>query len=237
MSFVRCGGLLAALGFLTFVPLSQAGDWKPEPGYKSLFNHKDLSGWRYYKETDLSGKTATADKRFTVEDGAIVANLGGGIKDLFTVEEFPKNFNLKMEFRAGLKADSGVYLRSAGAQLQVRDYIRRGERKSLKKFKDDDWNELDITVEGNKSACVVNGKNLSAKDTLELFFRAGVPTAMVNGKSEPVNKIEVSTFAEAKCLCNGEFLETMKIPSTGPIGVQAETGKFEFRHIRIKNLD
>lgn len=237
MRFARCWTWLAALALGALaLPLSHAGDFKPEPGYKSLFNGTDLSGWKYYKET-LEGKKETADKRFTVEGGAIVANEGKGIKDLFTVEDFPKNFNLKVQFKAALKADSGVYVRAAGSQLQVRDYIRRGERKTLKKFKDDDWNELDITVEGGKAAAVVNGKALSAKDSLELIFKDGMPMAKVNGKDVPVSKIEVSTFAEAKCLCNGEFLEKMNVPANGGIGLQAETGKFEFRHIRIKVLD
>ncbi|MGE3806772.1 MAG: DUF1080 domain-containing protein, partial [Gemmataceae bacterium] len=119
-----------------------------EDGFVSLFNGKDLSGWQYGKGGKaeiLDGKTETSDKRFQVVGGVIVANEGKGIKDLWTVKQFDGNFQLKLEFRAALKADSGVYVR--GPQLQVRDYTRRKER-NLKKFKDDDWNELDITVTG-----------------------------------------------------------------------------------------
>jgi len=167
-------------------------DFKPEPGYTSLFNGKDFTGWEYRikkgeKET-LDGKTETSDKRFTVKEGVIVAEVGKGIRDLYTVKEFDKDFHLKLEFRAGEKADSGVYIR--GPQLQVRDFIRRGEQKQLKKFKNDDWNELDITVKGS----------------------------------------------EAVCLVNGEMLGKLKVPAKGGIGLQAETGKFEFRRIRIKEL-
>src|SRR6202022_2692340 len=101
---------------------------------------------------------------------------------------FNTEFNRKREFRASLKSDSGVYVR--GPQLQVRDFIRRNEMKHLKKFKNDDWNELAITVK--------NGK----------------PVADLNGKSVDISKIEVSVGAVAKCLCNGEFMENMKIPLT-----------------------
>jgi len=31
-------------------------DFQAEPGYVSLFNGKDLTGWKYYKETDLNGQ-------------------------------------------------------------------------------------------------------------------------------------------------------------------------------------
>lgn len=230
IAFVVAGGLLC---------LSRAGrgdDVKAEPGYTSLFNGKDLTGWRYYKEK-LDGKTETADKRFTVENGIIVANEGKGIKDLFTVQDFPTDFNLKMEFRASLKSDSGVYIRSSGDQLQVRDYIRRKERAQLKKFKNDDWNELDITVKGGKVITNVNGKALTAKDTLQLTVKDGKPTAVLNGSPVEVSNVLLSVLAVAKCYCNGEFLEDMPVKQkTGGIGLQAETGKFEFRRIRVKEL-
>jgi hypothetical protein len=183
---------LAALG--TFMTLAFSADFKPEEGYTSLFSGKDLTGWRYGKQGPaLEGATATADKRVEVKDDAIVMNAKdaagkGGIKDVYTVKEFDKDFHLKLEFRAGEKADSGVYIRSP--QLQIRDFIRRGEQKQLTKFKNDDWNELDITVKGT----------------------------------------------EATCLVNGEMLQKMKVPAKGPIGLQAETGKFEYRRIRIREL-
>jgi len=102
-SLVVMAGLVSA----TRVP---AGD--TEPGFTSLFNGKDLTGWVYKgSKDDLTGKTETADKRFTVENGAIVAQEGKGIKDLYTVKSFSKDFQLKMEFRASLKSDSGVYVR------------------------------------------------------------------------------------------------------------------------------
>ncbi len=172
-----------------------ADDFQVEAGYTSLFNGKDLTGWQYpgKKGQPLDGKTETPDKRIEVKDGIIVVNAKdsagkGGIKDLYTVKEFDKDFNLRLEFRASLKADSGVYIR--GPQLQVRDFVRRNEQKHLKKFKNDDWNELDITVKGN----------------------------------------------EAVCLCNGEPIGKLKVPAKGGIGLQAETGKFEFRRVRIKEM-
>ncbi len=182
-------GLLAVALFIDTTP---ADDFKPEAGYVSLFNGKDLSGWQYRvkkgENEPLEGKTETADKRFTVKDGVIVAEVGKGIQDLYAVQEFAKDFHLKLEFRAGPKADSGVYVR--GPQLQVRDFVRRNEQKQLTKFKNDDWNELDITVKGG----------------------------------------------EAVCLCNGEPIGKLKVPAKGGIGLQAESGKFEFRRLRIKEM-
>src|SRR5438128_2744691 len=172
------GGLFIALfSGSMFVSPGTAGD--KEEGYVSLFNGKDLTGWKYYKEVDLAGKTETSDKRFRVADGAIIAEEGKGIKDLYTIQEFNKEFNVKMEFRASLKSDSGVYIR--GPQLQVRDFIRRGEMKHLKKFKNDDWNTLDIVVRNNVLVSTVNGKALSPKDSFELTYKDGKASATLNG--------------------------------------------------------
>jgi len=189
---------LALLLVLGTAGAEQAGDdFKVEPGYTLLFNGKDLSGWKYLPtpKEGLDGKTETADQRFSVQDGAIVAAAKdkagkGGIKDLYTTRDFPNDFHLKLEFRAGEKADSGVYLR--GKQLQVRDYLRRGEQRQLTRYKNDGWNELDITVQGTEATCLLNGEALTPP--------------------------------------------TMAVPAKGGIGVQAETGKFEFRRIRVKEL-
>jgi hypothetical protein len=218
------------------------GDFKLEEGYKSLFNGKDLTGWRYtaMPKVSLEGQTETPDGRIKVENGLIVMNEKdskgkGGIRDLYTVANFSRNFNLKLEFRAALKADSGVYLR--GPQLQVRDFIRRNEHKHLKKFQNDGWNELDITVTNGVPTTTVNGKVLTAKDSLEVTVKDGKPQATLNGKPVDIKNITVAVGAVAECLCNGEKLETMRnLPANGGIGLQAETGKFEFRRVRIKEL-
>lgn len=226
---------LVPLALLVCALTTSAGD---EPGYVSLFNGKDLAGWKYGKETDLTGKTETADKRFRVADGIIIAEQGKGIKDLYTAKAFNGEFNLKLEFRASLKADSGVYIRGNN-QLQVRDFIRRGEMKGkLTKFKNDDWNELDITVKHNVATTKVNGKTLTEKDALTLTVQNGKPVANLNGKSVDITKIECNVGAVARCLCNGEFMENMSVPTKSGqgIGLQAEVGKFEFRRIRIKEM-
>lgn len=178
--------LIVAVLILAGTASRAADEFKVEEGYTSLFNGKDLTGWRLGKEM-LDGKTETANKRFSVVDGAIVIDGKGG-GDLYTTREFKKDFHLKLEFRAAPKADSGVFIR--GTQLQVRDYPRAGPYKP-KGFKDNDWNELDITVKG----------------------------------------------AAAECKCNGELLvKDFKVPAAGGIGLQAESGKFEYRRIRVKEL-
>ena len=230
--------LLARLCLLILPLLCSLTVWAeepPEPGYVALFNGKDLTGWTYYK-AKLDSKTETADKRFEVVDGVIVANEGKGIRDLYTSSEFNGSFHLKMEFRASLKSDSGVYVR--GPQLQVRDFIRRGEHKHLSNvFKNDDWNELDITVQNDQISTSLNGKTIGPADALELTVRDGKPKAVLNGKPVEVKNLQVTNGPTAVCKINGiRFDPGYKPGNKGGIGLQAEVGKFEFRRIRIKEL-
>jgi hypothetical protein len=109
------------------------------------------------------------------------------ISSLYTVEEFPQDFTLKLEFRASVKADSGIFLRKP--QLQCRDYLVAGPYKDLKKYKPQDWNQIEVVV------------------------KRGV----------------------ARCTCNGEILEAeFKLPETGPIGLEGDSGQMEYRRIQIK---
>ena len=119
----------------------------------------------------------------------LVVNPGKGTKQLWTAQKFPKDFELKLQFRAAVNADSGLFIRAP--QLQVRDYLVAGPYKMLKKYKPQDWNEIVVVVKG-----------------------------------------EV-----AHCTCNGEVLEeALKLPATGPIGLEADRAQMEYRNIRLKEI-
>ena len=185
---------------LSALSLARADDWKPEPGFVSLYNGKDLTGWGYRDKEQkvletFDGKAEASDGRFTAKpDGILVVNphneaKGPRRRDLWTTQVFPKNFILKIEFRAAVNADSGIFLRKP--QLQCRDYLVAGPYKELKKYKPQDWNQIIVTVKDNV----------------------------------------------AHCECNGEVLEdALKLPESGPIGLEADRDQMEYRHIQIKEL-
>jgi hypothetical protein len=77
---------------------------------------------------------------------------------LWTAQKFPKDFVLKMEFRASPNADSGIYVRDP--QLQCRDYFIAGPYTNLKKYRPLDWNEVEVTVRGGLAHCTCNGEVL-----------------------------------------------------------------------------
>jgi acetyl esterase/lipase len=138
-----------------------------EPGFKSMFNGKDLSGWRL-GYIELAGKMTSGDGRFAVKDGILVIT---GSKDtpprmaeIDTVEFFDGDFTLRLEFRASRNANSGLHLRDKAFahQLQIRDYPRAGPYKALKRYKEGDWNAIEVVVTGNKARCTCNGELLES---------------------------------------------------------------------------
>ena len=76
------------------------------------------------------------------------------------MEEFPKDFDLKLEFRASVNVDSGIFIRRP--QLQCRDYLVAGPYKELKRYKAQDWNQIEIVVNGRIARCTCNGELLEA---------------------------------------------------------------------------
>ena len=143
------------------------GQAKPDDGFVPLFNGKDLTGWGYKKgaawtedSVAFDGKTEASDGRYTAKDGMIVVNPGKGIRQLWTTKEFPKDFELRVEFKAAVNADSGLFVRKP--QLQVRDYLVAGPYKTLKAYKPQDWNEIVVVVKGDTAHCTCNGEVLEA---------------------------------------------------------------------------
>ena len=67
-------------------------------------------------------------------------------------QAFSKDFVLRLEFRAEVNADSGIFLRKP--QLQCRDYLVAGPYKELKKYKPQDWNEIEVVVKDTVCNCI-----------------------------------------------------------------------------------
>ncbi len=207
--------LFATLGFIETAPDA----FPPEPGFVSLFNGHDLTGWGFrptsaadiegakrWQASDshaaawpivtkaicFDGQTASNDGRFLAKAGRLIvttATEGRRIQQLSTTREFPQDFILRLEFRATPNADSGIFIREP--QLQCRDYLVAGPYTKLTKYRPQDWNEIEITVRGGT----------------------------------------------ARCTCNGEVLEeAFPVPATGPIGLEGDRGQMEYRRIRIKEL-
>ena len=150
--------ILATLGFLETTP----DNFTPEPGFVSLFNGRDLTGWGF-RTNNFDGRTVSTDGRYVAKNGRIIVTTppeGSRVEQMWSTKEFPKDFVLKLEFRATPNADSGIFIREP--QLQCRDYPLAGPYKSLTRYKPQDWNEVVVTVKGRVAHCTCNGEVLEA---------------------------------------------------------------------------
>jgi lysophospholipase L1-like esterase len=207
--------VLATLGLME----TESDPFQPEPGFTSLFDGHDLSGWGYRPTTEadkasakawqasdpnaaawpfvtepvaFDGLARTPDGRFAAIADRLVVTTPPEfrkIQQLWTLKDLPRDFVLELEFRATPDADSGVFLR--GPQLQVRDYALAGPYKGLKKYRPQEWNELVVTARGST----------------------------------------------ARVTCNGELLEAaFELPDSGPLGLEGDRGQMEYRRIRVGPL-
>lgn len=150
--------VLETLGLVKVVP----DNFTPEPGFVSLFNGRDLTGWGY-KTNNFDGQTASSEGRYVAKNGRLIVTTPPeyrSIRQLWTTQSFPKDFILKLEFRATPYADSGVFIRSP--QLQCRDYLLAGPYTNLTQYRAGDWNEMVVAVTNGVAYCTCNGEVLNA---------------------------------------------------------------------------
>src|SRR5262249_7592957 len=84
------------------------------------------------------------------------------------------------------------------------------------------------------SGVYIRGPQLQVRD----YPTVGPYKNLKNFKTGDWNVLEITVKGmSAECKCNDEVVEkAFKVPAKGGIGLQAETGKFEFRRIRIKEM-
>lgn len=193
-----------------------AGD--PPRGFESLFNGKDLTGWKATGKMDKWG----------AENGVIFCSGGGG-GWLMTEKEYG-DFELRLEYKMPLKGNSGVGIRAplkgdpayVGMELQLIDDVNWGKlekwqhtgsiynvvaAKTIKNKEIGQWNEFKVIAKGRQITVIQNGETL-VDANLDEYVKE-------HGKRHP------------------GILETN---TKGHIGFQSYNLRVEFRNIFLKAL-
>ncbi|HWQ92897.1 MAG TPA: GDSL-type esterase/lipase family protein, partial [Clostridia bacterium] len=150
--------ILATSGLLE----NDQDSFTPEPGFESLFNGRDLTGWGWGTNS-FDACSQSDDGRYRARHGRLIVATppeGSRIQELWTTRSFSNDFVLRLEFRAGVNADSGIFIRKP--QLQCRDYLIAGPYKQLTRYRPQDWNEVEIEVKAGRARCTCNGEVLEA---------------------------------------------------------------------------
>ena len=140
-----------------------------EPGFVSLFNGKDLTGWKPNENVDT----------FSVKDGAIVAH--GPRSHCFYVGDYHghsfKDFELKVDVMTLPNSNGGIYIQTEyqdsgwpgkGFEVQVNNTYNTDPRRTGSLYEvadnnkevaqDNKWFTEDITAKGDHVTIKVDGK-------------------------------------------------------------------------------
>jgi hypothetical protein len=174
-----------------------------EPGFVSMFNGTDLSGWKGFvtnpiklasmnpKEREKLQQKANEKMHFNwkVQDGMIVFNGEGD--NLLSDKEY-SDFEMIVNWKISRKGDSGIYLRGA-PQVQIWDTTRtdvgaqvgsgglynnqKNPSKPLKVADNpiEEWNTFRIIMKGEKVTVFLNGELVVDHVTLENFWDRNLP--------------------------------------------------------------
>jgi len=135
----------------------------------SLFNGKDLSGWKAY-----------GTEKWYVEDGLLICESGPDKEyGYLATEKHYKNFELNLEFKQEADGNSGVFIRStiegvkvSGWQVEVapkgkhtggvyesygRGWLIKPEAAKEEVLKEGEWNQMKIVVNGDTLTSYLNG--------------------------------------------------------------------------------
>ena len=183
---------IALLALITIVPLMAADD-----GWVSLFNGKDLTGWRVNENPGT----------FTVKDGAIVAS--GPRSHCFYVGDVGNHsftqFELRVEVMTQPRANGGIYIMTdfqekgwpgAGFEVQVNnsfpgDFRKTGSLYQVEDIKeqfvkDNEWFTEHIFVKGDTITVRLNDKEV---------VRWVQPAGWAGTKEFPERRIRPGTIA------------------------------------------
>jgi len=182
----------------TAVPMPAPPARTVEPGFTSLFNGTDLTGW----------KASANPESFKVTSGAIVANAVGQASHLFydgpVGNHSFQDFDLRLDVLARYRSNGGVYVMTEfqpqgfpgkGFEIQVNnshsDRIRTGSLYHVVDLsnipgKDDEWIPMEIKGQGNTITISLKGQEL---------IRWTQPTDWPGAYDTPGRKIGPGTIA------------------------------------------
>jgi Domain of Unknown Function (DUF1080) len=212
-------------------------------GWKLLFDGKTTNGWHRYGKQD-------AGKAWSVKDGAFYLDAEemkkldeGAGGDLVTNEEYD-NFDLKLDWKIGLKGNSGVifYIHEdpakysqtyeTGMEMQVLDNgtpIRRGHDDArLYTHRAGDLYDMIASKEADNPQGEWNHVEIVSKNGKLDFYMNGVHTLSTTMWNDYWRKmISISKFKDMKGF--GTFKK-------GKISLQEHGEDVWFKNIRIKRL-
>jgi hypothetical protein len=198
-------------------------------GWQLLFNGKDISQWRTFKEPRVNAK-------WTVEDGAIALTAGGG-GDLISKQSY-KNFELTLDWKIAEVGNSGIliladekgkYIYSHAPEIQILDNERHPDNKLATHLSGSLYDMIESPAQSHKKAGEWNTTKIRLENATLTVWQNAIQTAKVTiGGDEWNSLIAKSKFADWP-----DFAKAKE----GHIGLQDHGDKVWFKNIKIKELN
>jgi len=189
----------------------------PEEGFESLFNGHDLTGWGY-RPTSEADKASAESWQASDPDAAA-----------WPFVNEPAQFD-------GLTVTPDGRFAAINGRLVVTtppEYRKIQQLWTTREFPQDFILKLEFRATPNADSGVyLRGPELQCRD----YLLAGPYKELKHYRPQDWNELVVTVQGGAgRATCNGEVLEAgLKLPESGPIGVEGDRGQMEYRRIRIK---
>ena len=234
--------IFQSIGFLAAVVVcyvasttAVAADPTPPPGFRAIFNGRDLTGWHGLnphtaarlsgdkKQANLDQQRADFAKDWKVENGELV-NDGHG--PYATTDEEFGDIELLIEYKTVPKADSGIYLRGT-PQVQIWD-----------KHQEFDPKRPARKPHLGSGGLFNNTPGTSGRD----------PLALVDRPFGEWNQFRIRQVGDRTWVwLNGTLVvedatmenfwdRSQPLPAKGPIMLQTHGGEIRWRNIFVKNI-
>ena len=200
-----------------------------EQGWQLLFNGKDMSNWRNFKNQDLN-------ENWVLKNGIMHLNQAGG-GDIITKKIY-ENFILKLEWKISEAGNSGIfimanelgnYIYSSAPEIQILDNERHSDNKIASHLSGSIFDIIASPETSHKLAGEWNKVKIYLHNRHLKVWQNGVQTADIVIGSDKWNKlIKQSKFKDWQ-----GFAET----SIGHIGFQDHGDPVSFKNIKILVLE
>ncbi|HEY9042481.1 MAG TPA: DUF1080 domain-containing protein [Rheinheimera sp.] len=220
--------LLAFSSFSALAADNQLSAEEQRNGWQLLFDGKDMSKWRNFKQQGLS-------EQWVIEDGTMKLNGKGG-GDILTKAQY-QNFDLKLDWKISEVGNSGIFVLAdeAGQQIyshapeiQILDNERHPDNKLASHLSGSLYDLIASPAASHKKAGEWNQVRVLLQDKQLTIWQNGVQTASVKIQSPQWQQL----VAESKFANWPGFAAK----SSGHIGLQDHGDVVWFKNLKIKEL-
>ncbi len=225
---MRLLALLLAAVALTAAPT-------PPEGFTSLYNGKDLTGWRGGDTSDHRAYLALAPEKRTERDKTWTADMlahwkaegdelvNDGKGKYATTEKEYSDIELTLEYNMAPLGDSGIYLRNV-PQVQIWDPANAKEKKNgADKGSGALWNN---GLNNGKFPLVVADKAPGEWNTLRIVMVGARVSIWLNGK-QTVDYASLENYYDRK----------LAVPAKGPICLQTHGAPIRWRNVFVREIN